>query len=74
MLYIVWEIKDIEYTYKKCFAIFPKTIGSYRVWLNSYYKTWDYTTCTYSYIPHFFVYKEDVIKYIENKKKENALC
>ena len=63
-----------EFIYKKCFALFPKRIGDYRVWLTYYYKTWDcichghYST----YIPHFFVYEKDIIKYIEKKKQEAA--
>ena len=65
---MVWEIKDKEHIYKKCFALFPKRIGDYRVWLSPYYKTWDYTNITYGYIPHWFVFEEDVIKYVENKK------
>lgn len=72
---VVWEIKKIdpEHTYRKCFALFPKRIGDYRVWLSPYYKTWDYTNITYGYIPHWFVFEEDVIKYVENKKARHEI-
>lgn len=66
---MIWKItKDLEYTYKKHFALFPVVIDDYVVWLSPYYKTWDYTNITYGYIPHLFVCEEDVIKYIEHKK------
>ena len=57
-----------ESTYKKCFALFPKRIGDYRVWLSYYYKTWD--KGYFSYIPRFFVFEKDIIKYVEDKKQE----
>ena len=65
---MVWEIIRKEYKYKKCFALFPKKIGDYMVWLSPYYKTWDLLS-TWGYVPHWFVHKEDVIKYIEDKKE-----
>ena len=61
-----------EFTYKKCFALFPKRIGDYRVWLSFYYKTWNYSyQGIYSaYIPHLFIYEKDIIEHIEKKKLE----
>ncbi len=61
-----------DFTYKKCFAWFPKQIGDYRVWLTYYYKTWDYCGrgVYSSYVPHWFVYEKDVIEYVKKKKQE----
>lgn len=72
---MVWLIKDKETVVKTCFAIFPKRIGDYRVWLSRYYKTWDwYHNAVYSgYVPHWFVNKETALRYVERKilsKKE----
>lgn len=66
-----WLIKDKETVVKTCFAIFPKRIGDYRIWLSRYYKTWDYSHQGYysGYIPHWFVYKEDAIRYVNAKLK-----
>lgn len=64
-----WVIKDKEYVVKTCFAIFPKKVGSYRIWLSRYYKTYDfvYQGAYSNYVPHWFVYKEDAIKYVKKK-------
>ncbi len=64
-----WRIKDKETVVKTCFAILPKRIGDYRVWLSRYYKTWDYFyQGVYSgHIPHWFVFREEALKYVENK-------
>ena len=69
-----WLIKDKETVVKTCFALFPKRIGDYCVWLSRYYKTWDYSyQGIYSgYIPHWFVHKEDAIKYVEQKLEGRA--
>ena len=66
---MIWLIKDKETVVKTCFAIFPKRIGDYRVWLSPYYKTWDYLyDGIYSgYVPHWFVHKETALKYIDDK-------
>ena len=67
---MIWKVTDDkEYNYNKCFALFPVAIDEYRVWLSFYYKTWDYTNDTYGYVPRRFVYEEDVIRYIEEKKR-----
>lgn len=66
-----WLIKDKETIVKTCFAIFPKRIGDYRVWLSRYYKTWDYhSQGIYSgYVSHWFVYKDEALKYVEDKMR-----
>lgn len=67
---MVWQIKDKEEVIKTCFALFPKKIGDYRVWLSRYYKTWDYySQGVYSgYVPHWFIDKEDVEIYVRAKQ------
>ena len=71
---MIWKVtKDLEYTYKKCFAFFPTEVDGYIVWLSPYYKTWDYTNITYGYIPHLFLHEEWVKEYIKNKR-EKARC
>ena len=71
---MIWKItKDLEETYKKCFALFPREIDGYVVWLSPYYKTWDYTNITYGYIPKLFIHEEEVTEYIA-KKKECRKC
>ena len=64
-----WLIKDKETVIKTCFALFPKRIGDYRIWLSLYYKTWDYYyEGIYSgYVPHWFINKEDAQKHVEDK-------
>lgn len=69
---MIWKIPkkpDKEYTYKKCFAFFPRVVDGYIVWLSPYYKTWDYSEIIYEYCSHLFVFEKDVINYIENKKE-----
>ena len=69
---MVWKIKDKEDTLKTCFAILPKKIGEYRVWLSRYYKAYDYTYLgIYSYYkPRYFVKKSQAISYINAKQVE----
>jgi hypothetical protein len=59
---MIWErrIKDKETTVKTCFALFPKTVGEYKVWLQRYYKTWDWVYYgLYScYEPNYYLTKE----------------
>lgn len=70
-----WLIKDKETVVKTCFALFPKRIGDYRVWLGRYYKTWDYSyQGIYSgYIPHWFVHKEAALNYVKQKIEGRAV-
>lgn len=71
-----WLIKDKETVVKTCFALFPKRIGDYYVWLSRYYKTWD--CCRHgglygnAYFPHWFVNKEDALNYVKKKLKGRA--
>lgn len=69
---MIWVIKDKEKTIKTCFALFPKRIGDYRLWLHKYYKTWDYmgNNIYSSYVPHWFVYKEAAEEYVKKKLLE----
>jgi len=56
---MIWEIKNKEHRLKTCFALFPKKIGDYRIWLQRYYKTWDFVgnSIYASYVPHWFIFK-----------------
>lgn len=71
-----WLIKDKETVVKTCFALFPKRIGDYCVWLSRYYKTWD--CCRHGglygneYFPHWFVHKEAALKYVKQKLEGRA--
>ena len=65
---MIWEIKDKEFRYKKCFAILPRRIGDYIVWLSPYYKTWDMVPY-WGLANHLFIHEKDVIEYIERKRK-----
>lgn len=67
---MLWRIKNKEFIIKKCFALFPKRIGDYRIWLSCYYKTWDYyQQGPYAgYIAHWFINEENAIKYVKEKR------
>ena len=68
--------KNKEFTYKKCFALFPIKIDNYLVWLSPYYKTWDFDYIgggCFDYTPRRFIFKDDVVKYIKNKE-EHMSC
>lgn len=67
---MIWQVKDKEVIIKKCFALLPKRIGDYRIWLSNYYKTWDYyQQGPYEgYVEHCFVHKKDAVKYVEEKR------
>ena len=69
---MIWTIRDKEKTIKTCFALFPKRIGDFRLWLHEYYKTWDFVgNSLYSgYAPHRFVYKEAAEEYVRKKMQE----
>ena len=71
---MIWVVKNKEYEIKTCFALFPKRIGDYRVWLHKYYKTWDfYSHGVYScYTPHLFVFKENAEEYVRKKMSERS--
>ena len=66
---MIWVVKNKEYKIKTCFAFFPKRIGDYRVWLQKYYKAWDFHVANiYSgYTPHLFVFKKDAEEYVRKK-------
>ena len=55
---------------KTCFALFPKKIGQYVIWLQRYYKTWDwaYMDVYSGYFPRYFISKEAAIAYVRKKK------
>jgi hypothetical protein len=63
---MIWKIKDKEHTIKTCFAFFPKKIGDYRVWLQRYYKTWDFVSYS-GYVPHWFIHKGVAEDYVRKK-------
>ena len=69
---MIWMIKNKEKQIKTCYALFPKRIGDFRLWLHKYYKTWDFVgNSIYSgYVPHWFVYKEAAEEYIRKKMLE----
>jgi hypothetical protein len=67
---MIWPTKDKETIIKTCFALFPKKIGDYWVWLSHYYKTWD---CMWRggwlyYTPIWFIEKEDAEAYVRAKQ------
>ena len=66
---MMWTIKDKETIIKRKFAVLPKRIGDYRIWLQSYYETYDYMySNAYScYVPHWFINKEDAVRYVNSK-------
>ena len=68
---MIWEITSKEQKIKTCFALFPKKIGDYRIWLSRYYKTWDLIRggglYGNSYVPHWFIFKENAINYVKSK-------
>ena len=70
---MIREIKNKEYVYKKRFALFPRKIGNYFVWLSPYYKTWDLHWCGV-WEPILFVSEEKVIDYIRKKKRAANNC
>lgn len=67
---MIWQRKDKETIIKTCFALFPTKIGGYWIWLQRYYKTWDFIhyggTC-YGYVPHWFIEKDDIEAYVRAK-------
>lgn len=62
-----WAIKDKETIIKTKFAIFPKRIGDYMIWLEEYYETYDYVSWEDCYVPHWFINKEDAVVYVNSK-------
>jgi hypothetical protein len=64
-----WVIKEKESLVKTKFALLPKRIGDYRIWLHKYYETYDfYHDAVYSgYIPHWFINEDDAMSYVESK-------
>lgn len=66
---MMWTIKDKETIIKTKFAVLPKRIGNYRIWLQRYYETYDYMySHVYScYVPHWFINKEDAVIYVNSK-------
>lgn len=66
---MIWTIRDKEKTIKTCFALFPKRIGDFRLWLHKYYKTWDWVgnSIYSSYVPHWFVHKSAAEEYVRKK-------
>ena len=66
---MMWRIKDKETIIKTKFAIFPKRIGDYMIWLEEYYETYDYVSwegCC-GYVPHWFINKADAVVYVNSK-------
>ena len=70
---MIWErrIKDKETTIKTCFALFPKTVGDYKVWLQRYYKTWDWVYYgPYScYEPNYYLTKKEAELHVKFKQE-----
>ena len=71
---MVWEIKkpvDKELVVKTCFALFPKIIGDYKVWLQRYYKTWDwlYAGIWSDYTPRYFITKQEAEYHVKFKQE-----
>ncbi len=68
-----WLVKGKESLIKTKFAFLPKRIGDYRIWLHTYYETYDfYHDSVYSgYIPHWFIDKDEAESYVESKNIKN---
>jgi hypothetical protein len=70
---MVWlrRTVDKEKIVKTCFAIFPKTIGDYKVWLQRYYKTWDwiYRGVYSGYEPVCYLTKEEAEIHVKFKQE-----
>ena len=68
-----WMIKNKETIIKLKFALLPKRIGDYRIWLHKYYETYGfYHDAIYNgYIPHWFLTKEDAEEYVASKRIKN---
>ena len=63
------ETKDFKI--KTCFAIFPKRIDDKIVWLQRYYKTWDWVGGgLYGwYAPTFYITKEEAELHVKFKQE-----
>ena len=66
---MIWLIKNKEKHIKTCFALFPKRIGDYMLWLHKYYKTWDFVgnSIYSSYVPHLFIDRQTAEDYVRKK-------
>ena len=65
---MIWYVPPKDQKVKRRFALLPKKIGDYRVWLGYYYETFDFTMLGYS--SRFFLHKEDAQKHIEENNKK----
>ena len=83
---MIWKIKkpvDPELVIKTRFAIFPKRIGDYKVWLQKYYIKKSGKTTNWAFIANrtrykfssigktVFLTKEDCLAAINTKKAKN---
>jgi len=71
---MVWEVKkpaDKDFVIKTRFALFPKRIGDYKIWLQKYYVTWDWVGGgLYGWLePHLYINKEDAELHVKIKQE-----
>ena len=70
-----WLIKEKDMIMKTRFALFPKRIGSYRIWFEKYYVNYDwvFTGQGGDYIAHYFLNKEDCEQHIYSKELDRFM-
>lgn len=70
---MVWKIVPKEEKVKLRFALFPKKIQGYYVWLQRYAVVYDYLySGIYSAVtPNYFLNKQDAESYLKNRDTEN---
>ena len=65
-----WLNPNKEYVIKTRFALFPKRIGDYTIWLQRYYINYDAVQrlSNVEYVKHLYIYKWDVEQQVKLKQ------
>lgn len=65
-----WFVTPKEYIIKTRFALLPKRIGDYIIWLQPYYINYDAIPrlSNVDHIKHFYIYKKDVEQQVKLKQ------
>ena len=71
---MVFQVKPKEpkdFKIKTCFALFPKRIDDKIVWLQRYYKTWDWVGGSlYAWLePNYYIEKETAELHVQIKRE-----
>ena len=71
MVFQVKPKEDKNFKIKTCFAFLPKRIDDKIVWLQRYYKTWDwlYAGTWSDYVPNYYIDKEAAELHVQVKRK-----